>query len=1030
MMLLAFPSRADNLESEEKAEIVLSVTKEDIIGNGTGYQMLLDGSHSTYGDIILPNLQILAGEYGDISSEIYDLFNYKIPENADGALSTSNVLRGTRQSIFVEPGIYDFCITNPTPGMWVAIANGKFGRFDNYEFRAGYTYLFEVKLNGLIDVVEHHPHFDLAVDQINVSGLSGSEETLSMSLSNTGQQSMAEEVSFYYSINDGKTVTEQFDINLRPGESTTYNFSTKCDLSALGTYKIKAWIACASDCIHYNDTLASAFEHKDIIELPFTDGFNSESSFQRWTILNVNNDDKTWEYNNLLDDANGGTGIALYLYSWENPANDYMITPPIQIEQGQINVSFDYMTSTISAENFELMYGTSSDPTTMTVIEQYTDVKVDTWQKAFNTVDIPEDGTYYFALHAFSEKNRYRIQIDNFSIEQGAFSGQPDLTLTNVILPVSGCDLSAESPVKFTVKNEGTNQTEKLYYSYQLRGNDGEGVWVNEEQDIVLDPNEETEITFAQTVDLSALGWHYVEVRVSYDGEEYESAQDSVRNFEPITSLPFVSDFTRSSGNHGDWISGEKGGWAANVIYDGYGSYNCEKVNVPLISRCLTLDKGQYRMILEYYMGGSAEEGDSDDFDVLLAQSGEDMDKAKILRSFTNVTTKEGLDTIPFTIEESGHFVLAVKSTKLSYLNLTSIRVETMKGHDLAIETFAPDVYHMMPVNQFNAPREFQATVRNKGNLASEKFDFVITVGDEEVARKTVEEPVQPNAILNITTKATIDNVPVGTAKITASIDYAADESPNDNIASVDVLVSDSTFATDIEEHEIFTDGVAGTSEMTYGNLFYISQTDTLTSITVGLSGKGVADHECDFELSVYKENELQVELVKTVSCHMSLDRVGEPCSYPFPATELEAGSYYFEIHQLNGDDLVYVAFDNEETGYFYYNHEGLLIKVDDYGNIHLRPNFGETRPVSGINEIDGKAAVYCVSEAGATTVFSTEMIAEVSVYDISGRLLHHRNVGANEYRIENTGLAEGLNVWVVKTSNGKQYEIKTLLRK
>lgn len=79
MMLLAFPSRADNLESEEKAEIVLSVTKEDIIGNGTGYQMLLDGSHSTYGDIILPNLQILAGEYGDISPEsmIYLITKYR-----------------------------------------------------------------------------------------------------------------------------------------------------------------------------------------------------------------------------------------------------------------------------------------------------------------------------------------------------------------------------------------------------------------------------------------------------------------------------------------------------------------------------------------------------------------------------------------------------------------------------------------------------------------------------------------------------------------------------------------------------------------------------------------------------------------------------------------------------------------------------------------------------------------------------------------------------------------------------------------
>ena len=162
----------------------------------------------------------------------------------------------------------------------------------------------------------------------------------------------------------------------------------------------------------------------------------------------------------------------------------------------------------------------------------------------------------------------------------------------------------------------------------------------------------------------------------------------------------------------------------------------------------------------------------------------------------------------------------------------------------------------------------------------------------------------------------------------------------------------------------------------------------------------------------------------------MSLDEIGKPYSYPFPPTELEAGNYYFEIHQLNGDDLVYVAFDNEDSGYFYYNYEGGLIKVDDYGNIHLRPNFGEVPPQSGISQIDGKEAVYCVNETGATSVFSTEEIAEVSVYDISGRLLHHRNVGANEYRIDNAGLAEGLNIWVINTTNGKQYKIKTVLRK
>jgi hypothetical protein len=42
---------------------------------------------------------------------------YKIPENADGSINTGNVVWGTDTvSILIPAGVYDYAITNPTPG--------------------------------------------------------------------------------------------------------------------------------------------------------------------------------------------------------------------------------------------------------------------------------------------------------------------------------------------------------------------------------------------------------------------------------------------------------------------------------------------------------------------------------------------------------------------------------------------------------------------------------------------------------------------------------------------------------------------------------------------------------------------------------------------------------------------------------------------------------------------------------------------------------------------------------------------------
>ena len=126
-------------------------------GDGTGYQMLLDADHNTFGSIIPETGAITTS--GDVPATTYAEFEYKIPENADGALSTSNIIISGTQSITIPAGTYDWCITNPTPtgnyvGMWIAAEQGDVnGRYNDYVFESGFAYTFTISLVGENDNV-------------------------------------------------------------------------------------------------------------------------------------------------------------------------------------------------------------------------------------------------------------------------------------------------------------------------------------------------------------------------------------------------------------------------------------------------------------------------------------------------------------------------------------------------------------------------------------------------------------------------------------------------------------------------------------------------------------------------------------------------------------------------------------------------------------------------------------------------------------------------------------------------------------
>jgi hypothetical protein len=133
----------------------VTLTAGDVWQDGSGYQMLLDADATAYGTII-PTQGGLTSS-GNADAATYAEFEYKIPENADGALTTQNIVIDASVTILIPAGTYDWCITNPTPGdrVWIASANGSIGgRYDDFEFASGAGYEFVVSLGGSNDQVD------------------------------------------------------------------------------------------------------------------------------------------------------------------------------------------------------------------------------------------------------------------------------------------------------------------------------------------------------------------------------------------------------------------------------------------------------------------------------------------------------------------------------------------------------------------------------------------------------------------------------------------------------------------------------------------------------------------------------------------------------------------------------------------------------------------------------------------------------------------------------------------------------------
>lgn len=176
--------------------------------------------------------------------------------------------------------------------------------------------------------------------------------------------------------------------------------------------------------------------------VPYSESFNTADAAGLFTIIDNNNDGKTWDYDSA------GQRMR-YTYGVKSAGDDWLITPGIRLEKGK-SYAFAFKVSkemNSYTETMEVYYGTSSDIASMTKIADITDLTAEQQHLSY-LVPALADGAHYFAFKATSPANQYRIYVDDINVVEEGYANVP--ATINDLKVVAGAQGANEATVTFT----------------------------------------------------------------------------------------------------------------------------------------------------------------------------------------------------------------------------------------------------------------------------------------------------------------------------------------------------------------------------------------------------------------------------------------------------------------------------------------------------------------------------------------------------------------------------------------------------
>ncbi|MCL2682644.1 MAG: DUF2436 domain-containing protein [Bacteroidales bacterium] len=1021
-----------NLQQRKSRNTDVATVTLRVIGDpfeGTGFQMVLDKNH------VMAD-KIRNGEYYNENGlrdyfQIYDDCEFKIPENAT-PFNLSTTILDSEGSVSIPGGIYDwaiFFITTPD-GSMSAASWMEFGEsfIDDFMFLAGYEYVFFIEI---VFFVEFDPEHDAKLTEIILPERSAdltNSEDVSVTIFNNGKHNFSGVVNLSYRINGGTIVTETYTNALTPGNEDTYTFNTKADFSQGGIYKVEVWIDYALDMIPFNNKVVGYTQKEAPIALPFIENFEHEYHLNQWTIIDANEDWATWHH---IENA-----ISVWCPHWQEnqSSDDYLITtyPIIMPDAGTYNISF-FVTTNDFVESLRILYGTSPNFEEMDVLANYPVLRPNAEKRLIiENFEIETPGNYYFAFHYYSQVDESgfcgSINIHNIAIKAGEAVLSPDITITNTFVPLIFCGTQTEVVISAEIDNIGTRPIQEFTLTYQIN----EGAVVTQTFTETINPYEETlRVYFDQTAGFLTEGAYRVRLTASTPGVENTTTNEiefTSKVFEPVTTLPFESDFFNAS-DRADWTPEMVGGWEEAEVDGIY----VARSGTPLLSRCVSLDAGVYLFSYNYRAGRFDAGGDARpiNFYVAYGKAGTDPSSWEPAKEYhSHFTWGWSVDDgILLIITDPGDYVFGffpVEMPSLFLIRTTSL-TEALE-HDLRISNIVSSLPRMIPKNHISGEKTFTMTVKNMGKTANESGTIKVLHNNTELISKNFVF-TELGEIKDVELKPVLPaSATTGLMKLAFEV---STESGVSKTAETSRIITDSTFAIDAIDYE-FYNGVGLWSPGGLGMIYEFDKTDTLTSITVAFYALPNFEYDpTEFELAVYKVSgdgdNLEVgEMLFEVS-YWLINRGNNMRGITFgvPRTEVVPGKYFIEVRQLGYDGL-YVVYDEVQGGSFYLNVPWAGFHKETWaGNLHVRPNFGKySQGTSIIEYISPTQAQLILSPNPATEVLNVKLegtnIERVMVYDALGKVVHvSPRINQSTYQLNTERLNPGLYLISIQSKTG-----------
>lgn len=177
--------------------------------------------------------------------------------------------------------------------------------------------------------------------------------------------------------------------------------------------------------------------------------FDSQEDFDKFTVINSNNDDVTWEW--------GKTRFAYRYaartgYSSTNGNDDWLVTPAIHLSKSDVyHLTFKAMNQWEANPNtLEVKYGIAATAEGLNTPVMETATPGGSYAVYSYSITPSADGDYYFGFHDnTSEPNMGRLILDSVVIEKAASLNAPDSVTGLKVLP--GAKGALEATVSFSV---------------------------------------------------------------------------------------------------------------------------------------------------------------------------------------------------------------------------------------------------------------------------------------------------------------------------------------------------------------------------------------------------------------------------------------------------------------------------------------------------------------------------------------------------------------------------------------------------